>query len=185
MALTFAAYAAPAGWEKPVAVAAVARPGRGELPRRDPHRRADPGHRRRRPARRWRVVVAAGLGRRCRRRDAAWATARSWPHGWYGILQSAGLLFFAFAGYARIATMGEEVRDPARTIPRAILTRAAHHGRVYAAVAVTVAAGARPGRLAGRAAPLVDAVDAGRLGLGGPDRPGRGGARPRSAPCWR
>jgi APA family basic amino acid/polyamine antiporter len=27
------------------------------------------------------------------------------------------LLFFAFAGYARIATMGEEVRDPARAIP--------------------------------------------------------------------
>src|SRR5581483_3452543 len=37
-----------------------------------------------------------------------------------GILQAAGLLFFAFAGYARIATLGEEVRDPARTIPRAI-----------------------------------------------------------------
>ncbi|WP_433161997.1 APC family permease [Kribbella sp. CA-247076] len=38
----------------------------------------------------------------------------------YGVLQAAGLLFFAFAGYARIATMGEEVRDPRRTIPRAI-----------------------------------------------------------------
>src|SRR5690606_8507087 len=37
-----------------------------------------------------------------------------------GVLRSAGLLFFAFAGYARIATLGEEVRDPARTIPRAI-----------------------------------------------------------------
>ena len=36
--------------------------------------------------------------------------------GLYGTLQSAGLLFFAFAGYARIATMGEEVRDPERTI---------------------------------------------------------------------
>ena len=36
------------------------------------------------------------------------------------MLQAAGLLFFAFAGYARIATLGEEVRDPARTIPRAI-----------------------------------------------------------------
>lgn len=36
------------------------------------------------------------------------------------VLQAAGLLFFAFAGYARIATLGEEVRDPARTIPRAI-----------------------------------------------------------------
>src|SRR5699024_6371086 len=35
--------------------------------------------------------------------------------GFYGVLQSAGLLFFAFAGYARIATMGEEVVDPART----------------------------------------------------------------------
>ena len=40
--------------------------------------------------------------------------------GPYGILQAGGLLFFAFAGYARIATLGEEVRDPARTIPRAI-----------------------------------------------------------------
>ena len=37
-----------------------------------------------------------------------------------GVLQAAGLLFFAFAGYARIATLGEEVRDPAHTIPRAI-----------------------------------------------------------------
>lgn len=37
-----------------------------------------------------------------------------------GILQSAGLLFFAFAGYARLATLGEEVVEPATTIPRAI-----------------------------------------------------------------
>ena len=34
-----------------------------------------------------------------------------------GVLQAAGLLFFAFAGYARIATLGEEVRDPARDHP--------------------------------------------------------------------
>ncbi len=37
-----------------------------------------------------------------------------------GVLQAAGFMFFAFAGYARIATLGEEVRDPAVTIPRAI-----------------------------------------------------------------
>ena len=42
---------------------------------------------------------------------------------WPGVLQAGGLLFFAFAGYARIATLGEEVRDPARTIPRAIPSR--------------------------------------------------------------
>lgn len=37
-----------------------------------------------------------------------------------GVLQAAGLLFFAFAGYARVATLGEEVRDPRRAIPRAV-----------------------------------------------------------------
>lgn len=38
-----------------------------------------------------------------------------------GILQSAGILFFAFAGYARIATLGEEVIEPRTTIPKAIV----------------------------------------------------------------
>jgi len=37
------------------------------------------------------------------------------------VLLAAASAFFAFAGYARIATLGEEVRSPARTIPRAIL----------------------------------------------------------------
>ncbi|MCR4511806.1 APC family permease [Aeromicrobium sp. 50.2.37] len=36
------------------------------------------------------------------------------------VVQAAALLFFAFAGYARLATLGEEVRDPERTIPRAM-----------------------------------------------------------------
>ncbi|MGJ9404297.1 APC family permease [Arthrobacter sp. KK5.5] len=42
------------------------------------------------------------------------------PHAW-AVPQAAALLFFAFAGYARIATLGEEVRDPERTIPLAIV----------------------------------------------------------------
>jgi len=67
--------------------------------------------------------------------------------GWHGILQSAGLLFFAFAGYARIATMGEEVRNPQRTIPRAILVALSVTVGIYAAVAVTLllVLGPRPG----------------------------------------
>ena len=36
-------------------------------------------------------------------------------------LQGAALMFFAFAGYARVATLGDEVRNPKRNIPRAIL----------------------------------------------------------------
>jgi len=43
------------------------------------------------------------------------------PSGWRGVLEAAAILFFAYTGYARIATLGEEVRDPQRTIPRAIV----------------------------------------------------------------
>ncbi|MGW5349075.1 APC family permease [Streptomyces sp. NPDC004031] len=87
--------------------------------------------------------------------DAGGATAT--PHG---LLQAAGLLFFAFAGYARIATLGEEVRDPARTIPRAIPLALGVTLVVYAAVAVTLLAVLGPQALGRSAAPLADAVRA-------------------------
>lgn len=77
-----------------------------------------------------------------------------------GVLEAAGLLFFAFAGYARIATLGEEVRDPRRTIPRAIPVALGITLVVYVAVAVAVLAVLGPGRLAHAAAPLSDAVKA-------------------------
>ncbi|MFI9354041.1 APC family permease [Streptomyces lydicus] len=77
-----------------------------------------------------------------------------------GVLQAAGLLFFAFAGYARIATLGEEVRDPARTIPRAVPVALGITLVVYAAVAVAALAVLGPTRLAGAAAPLAEAVRA-------------------------
>jgi basic amino acid/polyamine antiporter, APA family len=78
----------------------------------------------------------------------------------YGVLQSAGLLFFAFAGYARIATMGEEVRDPARTIPRAIIVAFGITVVVYLVVGVAVLLAAGPERLAHSAAPLAEALRA-------------------------
>ena len=85
---------------------------------------------------------------------------------WYSVLQAAGLIFFAFAGYARIATLGEEVRDPERTIPRAITVALALtialYGLVFAAALQSVPA---PYLLIGPA-PLVTAAqmaDAGWL----------------------
>ena len=78
----------------------------------------------------------------------------------YGVLQAAALLFFAFAGYARIATLGEEVRDPARTIGRAIPTALGIVLVVYAAVAVSALAVVGPAGLADAAAPLVETVRA-------------------------
>jgi APA family basic amino acid/polyamine antiporter len=78
--------------------------------------------------------------------------------GW-GVLQAAGLLFFAFAGYARIATLGEEVRNPSRTIPRAIPIALAITFVVYVCVALAVLATLGPVRLAASPAPLVEAVN--------------------------
>ena len=77
-----------------------------------------------------------------------------------GVLQAGGLLFFAFAGYARIATLGEEVRDPARTIPRAIPLALGITLVVYATVAVAVLSVLGTERLGSSTAPLVDAARA-------------------------
>jgi basic amino acid/polyamine antiporter, APA family len=83
--------------------------------------------------------------------------------GLYGVLQAAGLLFFAFAGYARVATLGEEVADPARTIPRAIPLALGIALAVYAVVCAAALLAAGPAALAAADAPLAEAVAAGRL----------------------
>src|SRR4029079_13676622 len=80
--------------------------------------------------------------------------------GVYGVLQAAGLLFFAFAGYARIATLGEEVRDPARTIPRAIPLALGITVALYLVVGVAALAAAGPEVLAASHAPVAAAVGA-------------------------
>ena len=84
----------------------------------------------------------------------------AWPAaaGTYGVLQSAGLLFFAFAGYARIATLGEEVRRPEQ-IGRAILVALGIAVALYAAVALALQLVLGEG-LAATATPVAAAVDA-------------------------
>ncbi|OKK05910.1 transporter [Streptomyces sp. CB03234] len=81
-----------------------------------------------------------------------------------GVLQAAGLLFFAFAGYARIATLGEEVRDPARTIPRAVPLALGIALVVYAGVAVSVLSVLGARELGDSVAPLADAARAAGAG---------------------
>jgi APA family basic amino acid/polyamine antiporter len=83
--------------------------------------------------------------------------------GAYGVLQAAGLLFFAFAGYARIATLGEEVKDPARTIRRAIPLALLVVVVTYGLVAVAVLLVLGAAGTAASEAPLRTAVAAGSL----------------------
>ena len=156
MALTFASYAVPPEWQKPVAVAAVvalcAVNYRGVT----------------RTARLARMIVVlvlvalavgvAGAGSSGLPALSAIDASSLVSHGPYGLLQSAGLLFFAFAGYARIATMGEEVRDPARTIPRAIVIALAITVVVYAVVGVALLGALGPAGLAASSEPFVDAA---------------------------
>ncbi len=132
MALTFAAYAAPEGWQVSVAIVAVAALAtvncfgvtRTALLTRILVVSSLLG---------LAIVVAAGFNLAPSASPAPLPDLTA-----YGVLQGAGLLFFAFAGYARIATMGEEVVDPARTIPRAIVLALSGAVIVYALVAVVV-----------------------------------------------
>lgn len=104
------------------------------------------------------VVVCLGSGTGAAPWDAVGPAV-----GADGVLRAAGLLFFAFAGYARIATLGEEVRDPARTIPRAIPLALGLTLIVYAAVSLAVLTVLGPARLGQAEAPLVEAVRAAGL----------------------
>ena len=119
MALAFAVYVAPPAWQRPVAaavvVALVAVNYRGIT----------------RTAALTRVLVTVVLVLlgvvlvtttvlRWGQPPLDGGVAAPGSGGVGGVLQGAALLFFAFAGYARVATLGEEVVEPSRTIPRAI-----------------------------------------------------------------
>jgi APA family basic amino acid/polyamine antiporter len=106
------------------------------------------------------TVVAAGLAGGAA--DPAHLTGWT-DSGVLGIGQAAALLFFAFAGYARIATLGEEVRNPQTTIPRAIPTALAIVLVVYATIAMTALLTIGPTGLATAAAPLAAVAASGTL----------------------
>lgn len=101
------------------------------------------------------VLTAAGVAMAAG--PSAGGPLVAWPGGG-GVLEAAGLLFFAFAGYARLATLGEEVRDPARTIPRAIPLALGLTLVVYAALAVLLLVRLGPAALAASPDPIAAAV---------------------------
>jgi APA family basic amino acid/polyamine antiporter len=56
------------------------------------------------------------------------------PKGIPGVLAAASVLFVAYAGYGRVATLGEEIRNPRRNIPIAIVLALAVSAAVYGLV---------------------------------------------------
>jgi basic amino acid/polyamine antiporter, APA family len=157
MALTFAVYLVPSSWIRPVAIAAViilAAVNYYGITR---------------TAALTKIIIAIVLATLALvvvaslSASSLTASVQSWDFaagGWYGILQSAGLLFFAFAGYARIATLGEEVREPERTIPRAILIALSIVVLIYLIVGASILIAIGPAAVAATPAPLVATVEA-------------------------
>jgi basic amino acid/polyamine antiporter, APA family len=164
MALTFASYAVPVEWQKPAAIAAVV------LLATVNYRGVT------RTAALTRIIVTVVLIVLAILVAACWSSGAARPAnpanivgdggllagGVYGSLQAAGLLFFAFAGYARIATMGEEVVNPRVTIPRAIVLALCIAVAVYAAVGVSILSVLGPAGVAGSPTPLADATGTGQ-----------------------
>jgi APA family basic amino acid/polyamine antiporter len=171
MGMTFAAYVAPPAWQRPIAVAAViilTAVNYYGITRTAAVTKIIV------------VIVIMTLVLVVIASFSGWngtASLQSWDllaGGWYGVLQSAGLLFFAFAGYARIATMGEEVREPEHTIPRAILTALTIVVLIYLVIGVSILIALGPNGVAASSAPLAAAVDA--MGWGWASVPVRLGA---------
>lgn len=150
MAMVFSAYWAPPGWERWIAVGIiwvlVATNILGVT----------------RTAQAAKVLVSVALVGIVVALAVGWIVPReggSASFGWvattpYGVLQAAGLMFFAFAGYARIATMGEEVIEPERNIRRAIISALAFTLVLYFVIGVTLLVQVGPAALAGHPAPL-------------------------------
>lgn len=79
------------------------------------------------------------------------------------LLHATALMFVAYTGYGRIATMGEEVREPRRVIPRAIIAAMILTMIIYMSVAVVGVGAVGTDVLAGtaqtQAAPLEIAAE--------------------------
>lgn len=79
--------------------------------------------------------------------------------GALGVLQAAGFMFFAFAGFARLAPFGDLVHEPRRTIPRAIALSLAMVLTLYLLVALALTHALGAGWVAAREAPLAEAAE--------------------------
>jgi len=101
-------------------------------------------------------LLVVGLGGVHDPRDAA-----PLPTSPIGVLTATGLIFFAFAGYARIATLGEEVRDPQRTLPRAAVLSIVLVFVLSSATLLVLLAVLGPGQLAASSSPLAELAGGG------------------------
>ena len=80
------------------------------------------------------------------------------PMGFHGVLSGAAIIFFAYIGVNTVTTMAEEVKDPGRTLPRAILIALAACTALYIGVSVVAVGLVNWNALSGSSAPIEAAL---------------------------
>ena len=80
------------------------------------------------------------------------------PNGLFGMLQGAAFIFFAYLGFGRIATLGEEVKNPTRTLPLSVLLALATSVIIYVLTGFTATGIQDYKVLAGSGSPIADAA---------------------------
>jgi basic amino acid/polyamine antiporter, APA family len=80
------------------------------------------------------------------------------PSGAMGVMEGAAVIFFAFSGFGRVAMISEEVRDPTRNVPRAIILALIVSGVIYLLVAVVAIGMIGSESLGASNSPLADAA---------------------------
>jgi APA family basic amino acid/polyamine antiporter len=77
-----------------------------------------------------------------------------------GVVTAAALVFFAFVGFDEVITLAEETVDPARTVPRALLTALGVSTALYVGVAIAGVSVLGPAALGSSEQPLADVMAA-------------------------
>lgn len=78
--------------------------------------------------------------------------------GSLGVLSGASYIFFAYGGFARVAVVAEEVTDPERNVPRAILLSLAISTAFYVAIGLVAVGLVGASRLSASSSPLTEAI---------------------------
>jgi APA family basic amino acid/polyamine antiporter len=81
------------------------------------------------------------------------------PNGLFPVIQAASLFYFAYIGFPRIATTAEEVKEPEKTIPRAILMALTISVLIYLFTSITAVGLIGYERLGTSPTPIADAAD--------------------------
>ncbi len=89
------------------------------------------------------------------------------PEGYGGLLTAAAVVFVAYAGVTKIASVAEEVKNPGRNIPLGILLSIGLMLVLYPALVWVIVGTTDPGVLAASTTPVADAADTfmGTLGV--------------------